>query len=57
MSELKFLKFEKAEGVARITLNRPKFNMMNIDMMVELNGLLEGFVSDLELKCIVIGIE
>jgi cyclohexa-1,5-dienecarbonyl-CoA hydratase len=57
MSELKFLKFEKAEGVARITLNRPKFNMMNIDMMVELNGLLEGFVSDLELKCIVIDAE
>ncbi len=57
MSDLKFLKFEKADGVARITLNRPKFNMMNIDMMVELNGLLEGFVSDLELKCIVIDAE
>jgi len=57
MSELNFLKFEKADGVARITLNRPKFNMMDIDMMVELNGLLEGFVSDLELKCIVIDAE
>ena len=57
MSDLKYLKFEKADGVARITLNRPKFNMMNIDMMAELNGLLEGFVTDLELKCVVIDAE
>jgi enoyl-CoA hydratase/carnithine racemase len=31
MSELKHLKFEQADGVARITLNRPKVNMMNIE--------------------------
>ena len=42
MSELKYLKFKKTDGVARITLNRPKFNMMNIEMMDELNGLLDG---------------
>ena len=57
MSDLQYLNYEMADGVARITLNRPKFNMMNIDMMVELNGLLEEFVSDLELKCIVIDAE
>jgi len=57
MSDLQHLKFEKADGVARITLNRPKFNMMNIDMMVELNNLLEGFVSDEDLKCVVIDAE
>jgi cyclohexa-1,5-dienecarbonyl-CoA hydratase len=54
MSELKHLKFEKADGVARITLNRPKFNMMNIDMMVEINDLLESFVDDPDLRCVVI---
>ena len=54
MSELKHLKFEKAEAVGRITLARPKFNMMNIEMMDELNGLFETLIQDDELKCIVI---
>ncbi len=53
MPELKFLKFEKTDGVARITLDRPKFNMMNIEMMQELNGLLESLLDDSHLKCIV----
>ncbi len=57
MSELKNLKFEKADGVARITLNRPKFNMMNIEMMDELNGLLADLLSDDALKCVVIDAE
>jgi cyclohexa-1,5-dienecarbonyl-CoA hydratase len=57
MSDLQNLKFEKADGVARITLNRPKFNMMNIAMMDEINGLLESFVSDQDLKCVVINAE
>jgi cyclohexa-1,5-dienecarbonyl-CoA hydratase len=57
MSDLKYLKFEKSDGVARITLNRPKFNMMNIDMIVEINSLLEGFVSDQDLKCVVFDAE
>ena len=54
MSELKHLKFEKADAVARITLARPKFNMMNIEMMNELNGLFETLMQDDELKCIVL---
>ncbi|CAB1080490.1 Enoyl-CoA hydratase (EC [Olavius algarvensis Delta 1 endosymbiont] len=57
MTELKNLKFEKADGVARITLNRPKFNMMNIEMMNEINGLLEDLLEDDELKCVVIDAE
>jgi cyclohexa-1,5-dienecarbonyl-CoA hydratase len=52
MTELKHLKFEKADGVARITLNRPKFNMMNIEMMNELNGRLEDLLKDKDLKCV-----
>jgi cyclohexa-1,5-dienecarbonyl-CoA hydratase len=54
MSELKNLKFEKAEGVARITLARPKHNVMNIEMIEEINRLLEALCSDKELKCVVI---
>ncbi len=57
MTELKNLKFEKAAGVARITLNRPKFNMMNIQMMNELNGLLEALLEDDGLKCLAIDAE
>ena len=52
MTELKHIKFEKAHGVARITLNRPKFNMMNIEMMNELNGRLEELLKDNDLKCL-----
>ena len=57
MTGLKNLKFEKTDGVARITLNRPKFNMMNIEMMSELNGLLEDLLKDDDLKCITINAE
>ncbi len=53
MSELKHLTYEKIDAVARITLNRPKFNMMNIEMMDELNDRLEAFANDDDLKCIV----
>jgi len=54
MTELKHLKFEKTDDVARITLNRPKFNMMNIEMMDELYGRLEALMNDGDLKCIVL---
>jgi cyclohexa-1,5-dienecarbonyl-CoA hydratase len=57
MTELTHLKFEKADGVARITLDRPKFNMMNIEMMDELNGLLESLLQDDDLKCMVLDAE
>ncbi|MGO9370504.1 MAG: enoyl-CoA hydratase/isomerase family protein [Syntrophobacteraceae bacterium] len=53
MSELKFIKFEKTNGVARITLARPKHNVMNMEMMNELNSVLEALGSDDELKCLV----
>ena len=54
MSELKYLKFEKSDAVARITLDRPKFNMMNIEMMEEINGLFETLMQDDDLKCMVL---
>ncbi|MBT8332540.1 MAG: enoyl-CoA hydratase/isomerase family protein [Deltaproteobacteria bacterium] len=54
MSENKYLKIENADGVARITLDRPKHNVLDIDMMNELIAKLEGLVTDDELKCLVI---
>jgi len=53
MSELKFLKVKKSEGVARVTLARPKHNVMNIEMMRELNAQLEALIADADLKCVV----
>jgi cyclohexa-1,5-dienecarbonyl-CoA hydratase len=54
MPEFNHLKSEKTNGVARITLARPKHNVMNLDMMKELITLLEELGSDGELKCVVI---
>jgi len=54
MAELKYLKFEKTDGVARITFARPKHNVMNIEMMNAFNGLLEDLIDDDGLKCVVL---
>lgn len=54
MSEFKNLIVEMTDGVARITLARPKHNVLNIEMMNELNTLLESLIADNELKCVVI---
>lgn len=54
MTEPKNLRFEKAGGIARITLARPKHNVMNIDMMNEINSLLDTLLADADLKCVVI---
>ncbi|MGA6926148.1 MAG: enoyl-CoA hydratase/isomerase family protein [Desulfosarcina sp.] len=53
MSHLKFVGHEIVEGVATLTLNRPKHNVLNIEMMNELNSQLEGLVNDGSLKCVV----
>ncbi len=54
MSEYKHLKVAKADGVARITLDRPKHNVFDIEMMHELIAELNGLVADDELKCLVL---
>ncbi len=54
MSELKFLQLEKTDGVARITLARPKHNVFNIDMINEFNSVIEELSADDELKCVAI---
>ena len=50
----KHLKVKKNDGVSRITLARPKHNVLDIEMMTELNAELDILGVDTELKCAVI---
>jgi cyclohexa-1,5-dienecarbonyl-CoA hydratase len=54
MSDRKFIKLDIAAGVARVTLARPKHNVLNIEMMKELIGELERLKADRDLKCLVV---
>ncbi len=54
MAESEFLIIEKDDQVARITLNRPKHNVLNIPMMKDLNDQLAAIAADDTLKCVVI---
>lgn len=54
MTAYKHLKIKKTDGVARITLARPKHNVLDIEMMTELNAELDLLGVDPELKCAVI---
>ena len=54
MSEYQHLKVEKAEGVARITFDRPKHNVLDIQMMREFNTELKELATDDQLKCVVL---
>lgn len=54
MAEPKFIKVENNGQVARIVLDRPKHNVLDIPMMNELNVELERIAADEELKCVVI---
>lgn len=53
MSHLKFVGHEIVDGVATLTFNRPKHNVLNIEMMNELNSQLEALANDGSLKCVV----
>lgn len=54
MTDSKFIKIDSSGGVARITLARPKHNVLNIEMMRELIAALENLKADRDLKCVVI---
>jgi len=54
MTDLKHLRVEKVEGTARITLARPKHNVLNIEMMKEMISQLELIAGGKDLKCLVI---
>ena len=54
MADPQFLNIERDEQVVRITLNRPKHNVLNIPMMNELNAELAAIAVDESLKCVMI---
>jgi cyclohexa-1,5-dienecarbonyl-CoA hydratase len=53
MTEYKNVKLQVSNGVARIILNRPPLNILNIEMMKEINQILEELAKDSNLKLIV----
>jgi cyclohexa-1,5-dienecarbonyl-CoA hydratase len=54
MPEYKFIKFEVREEAANVTLDRPKHNVFNIEMLNELNSVLETLTKNSEIKCVVL---
>jgi cyclohexa-1,5-dienecarbonyl-CoA hydratase len=52
--KLTYHQLTKENSIARITLNRPKHNVLNMDMMQELTSLLAELNGDADLKCVVI---
>ena len=55
--ELAYHQLTQENGIARITLNRPKHNVLNMAMMQELTAILAELNGDAELKCVVIAAE
>ena len=51
--EFQHINFEKRDGVARVILNKPPLNVLDIAMMREINGVLEGLDSDPSIKLLV----
>ena len=50
---LKHLRFNVSNGVARLTLNKPPLNVLDIAMMREINTALEGLNDDAGVKVLV----
>ncbi len=53
MADFKNIRFQSAGGVARIILNRPPVNVLNIEMMSEINSALETAAADAGVKVVV----
>ena len=51
--EYQHIIFDKRDGVVKITLNKPPFNVLNIEMMGEINHALEGLIDDQTVKVLV----
>lgn len=48
------IRFETAEGIARLTLNRPPANVLSVEVMEELNGALESLLYERGVKLLVL---
>jgi cyclohexa-1,5-dienecarbonyl-CoA hydratase len=53
----KNIKYQFSDSVARITLNRPPLNVLNIEMMKEINQVIEGLFAEKSLKLLVFDAE
>jgi len=51
--QFQHIRFEKQDGVARLTLNKPPLNVLDIAMMREINTALEGLGDDPAIKLLV----
>jgi cyclohexa-1,5-dienecarbonyl-CoA hydratase len=51
---MSFIDFTKEEHIARITLNRPPLNAMNIEMMTQIGDALDSLYNEDHIKIIVI---
>jgi cyclohexa-1,5-dienecarbonyl-CoA hydratase len=51
--EFDHITFEKRNGVARLVLNKPPVNVLDITMMREINSALDGLNDDLSIKVLV----
>ena len=49
----KYIRFEKKDGVARLALNKPPLNVLDIAMMREISTALEGLDGDASIKVLV----
>ena len=54
MTDKKYIQLEKADGVARITFDRPKHNVFNLEMMRAFNVILKELTTEGDLKCAVL---
>jgi cyclohexa-1,5-dienecarbonyl-CoA hydratase len=52
--EFQHITFEKRDGVARLVLNKPPLNVLDIAMMREINSALEGLNGDSTIKVLVL---
>lgn len=53
MSDFEFLQVDRADGMVRVTLDRPPLNVLHLAMLAELNTLLEGTLANPDLGAIV----
>ena len=54
MSEFKYITYGVADGLATLTLNKPPFNVLDIDMMVEINTALDRLIADQSARVLLI---
>lgn len=53
----KYLRVERADGIATLTLDRPPLNVLTIDMIAELGAAIDDISSDSHLKAVVLRAE